>query len=49
MDLKNPSDNDFNKRRASLLRIHEGFSDRCQNAKMVFEDREAYGIPYSIN
>jgi hypothetical protein len=37
------------KRKASLLRIHAGFSDRWLNATMVFEDREACRNPYNIN
>jgi hypothetical protein len=47
--VKKPVNRAFRNRKASLLRIHAGFSDRWLNATMVFEDREAYKNQYNTN
>jgi hypothetical protein len=47
--VEKPENRGFRNRKASLLLIHAGFSDRYQNATMVFEAREAWKNPYNIN
>jgi hypothetical protein len=42
--VEKPENSGFSIRKASLLRIYTGFSDRWINATMVVEDKETYKI-----